>query len=205
MAEYKSWINENKDLLLKYKGNWIAYTYEKGLLAYGKTLKKVRREANKVTEDYTIWHVNEHFGQPRAFPIRMNRKNVYTIRDESHFWVPEYAVVLQAGKNKIIQNMIVDSGADFTIIPNEAGKELGFKAQPEELRHKGFGVTGNFIFLEREITCFINDKKFLLPIAWLQDLNTNDYILGREIVFDLFDIEIKQAEEKVLFKWRDKV
>jgi hypothetical protein len=26
--------------------------------------------------------------------------------------------------------------------------------------------------------------------------------LGREVVFDLFDIEFKQAEEKILFKYR---
>lgn len=66
MAEYKSWINENKDLLLKHKGNWIAYTYEKGLLAYGKTLDEVMQQAEKVTKDFVIWHVNEHFGKPRA-------------------------------------------------------------------------------------------------------------------------------------------
>lgn len=67
MAEYKSWINENKELLLKYKGKWIAYTYEKGLLAYSKTLDEVMQQAEKIIRDFIIWHVNEHFGMPRAF------------------------------------------------------------------------------------------------------------------------------------------
>ena len=202
MAAYKSWINENKELLLNYKGNWIAYTYETGLLAYGKTLREVIEQAEKSTKDFIIWHVNEHFGQPRVLPIRMARNSVYTIRDESHYWVPEYPVTLQVGKNKLVQNMLVDSGSDFTLIPYETGKELGFTALPEELRHKAYGVTGSFIFLEREITCIINDKKFMLPIGWLQELNTTDFILGREIVFDLFDIELKQADELVIFKTR---
>ncbi len=202
MAAYRSWINENKQLLLKYKGNWIAYTYKEGLLAYGKTLRQVINEVEKITKDYIIWHVNEHFGQPRILPVKMARNSVYTIRDESHYWVPEYPVTLQVGKKKLTQNILVDSGSDFTIVPYETGLELGFTALPEELRHKAYGVNGSFIFLEREVTCIINEKKFLLPIGWLQEMKATDFILGREIVFDLFDIEFKQAEEMVVFKYR---
>ncbi len=70
MAPYRSWINENKELLLQYKGNWIAYTYENGLLAYGQTLREVIEQAEKITTDFIIWHVNKHFGQPRVLPIK---------------------------------------------------------------------------------------------------------------------------------------
>lgn len=202
MAVYRSWINENKELLLQYKGNWIAYTYENGLLAFGKTLREVIEQAEKTTPDFIIWHVHQHFGQPRVLPIKMAKNSVYTIRDESHYWVPEHQVVLQVGQKKLIQSMLVDSGSDFTIIPYETGQELGFTALAEELRHKAYDVNGSFIFLEREITCTINSKKFTLPVGWLQELKTNDFILGREIVFNLFDVEFRQADEVVVFKSR---
>jgi hypothetical protein len=49
----------------------------------------------------------------------------------------------------------------------------------------------------------INDHIFSAPIAWLQNENCEEILLGREVVFDLFDIEFKQAEEKIIFKHRN--
>jgi hypothetical protein len=30
----------------------------------------------------------------------------------------------------------------------------------------------------------------------------DEILVGREVVFDLFDIEFKQADERIIFKWR---
>jgi hypothetical protein len=98
--------------------------------------------------------------------------------------------------------MLVDSGSDFTIIPYKTGLDLGFKTEVSDLRVKGYGVAGNFTFVAKEIDCAINGKKFKLPIGWMQEEKNPHIILGREIVFDLFDVEFKQKEELVEFKWR---
>ena len=39
--------------------------------------------------------------------------------------------------------------------------------------------------------------------AWVQDDSIEDMILGREIVFNLFDITFKQAEESIVFQARN--
>lgn len=199
-----SWINQNIELLLQYKGNWIAFNKTKGLIAFDKELEILLEKAEKITQNFIVWHVNKNLGKPRALAIRMARKNVYTIKDDGHFWIPEYEVILQSEKKKIKQTALIDSGSDFTIIPYEIGKSLGFSDGIEEIRRKAYGVSGSFIFLEKELECTINKHKFNLPVAWLLTKDNEDIILGREIVFDLFDIEFKQADEKIIFKWREK-
>jgi hypothetical protein len=44
----------------------------------------VLKETEKKTKYFSVWHVNKHFGKPRALVIRMAKKNVYTIKDEGH-------------------------------------------------------------------------------------------------------------------------
>jgi hypothetical protein len=133
----------------------------------------------------------------------MAKKNVYTIRDDGHYWTPEYPVILQSTSKKIKQTALVDPGSDFTIIPYQIGKTLGFSDSVEEVRRKGYGVSGSFIFLEKELQCTIDNHTFALPVAWLLQGGDEDIILGREVVLDLFDIEFKQADELIVFKWRD--
>ena len=38
--------------------------------------------------------------------------------------------------------------------------------------------------------------------SWLQDDTIDEMIIGREIVFDLFDVEFKQADETIVFTRR---
>jgi len=100
--------------------------------------------------------------------------------------------------------MLVDSGFDITMIPFQTGLSLGYTAGVSDLRLKGHGVSGSFTFISKEVNCIIDGRKFKLPIAWVQDPKNNHLILGREVVFDLFDIEFKQAEETIIFRWRRK-
>ncbi|MEI9955739.1 MAG: DUF5678 domain-containing protein [Ferruginibacter sp.] len=64
-----SWINQNIELLLQHKGQWIAYNKKNGLIAFGKELENVLIAAEKKTKDFCIWHVNKHFGSPRALAV----------------------------------------------------------------------------------------------------------------------------------------
>ena len=102
----------------------------------------------------------------------------------------------------IIKDMLIDSGADISVVNFQFGEALGFKKDAHDLsyRAEGFGSTVNFLLKEAVIE--INGFRFTNHFAWLQDPSLNDMIIGREIVFDLFDIEFKQADEEIIFKKR---
>lgn len=42
-----------------------------------------------------------------------------------------------------------------------------------------------------------------IPVAWLLEDDVEEMIIGREIVFDMFDIEFKQADEEIIFRKRE--
>ena len=46
----------------------------------------------------------------------------------------------------------------------------------------------------------INAHKLTIPVAWIQTEGIKDLIIGRDVVFDYFDIEFKQRLEKIIFK-----
>jgi hypothetical protein len=67
------------------------------------------------------------------------------------------------------------------------------------------GIGGIVEYVLRNIAMKIDDYTFIAPFALLQDKKSLDeMILGREVVFEQFDIEFRQAEERIIFKWRDK-
>ena len=55
----------------------------------------------------------------------------------------------------------------------------------------------------KEVEIEINKIKLKIPVAWVQNKENNDIIIGREIVFDVFDILFKQAEEQIKFILRE--
>ncbi len=97
--------------------------------------------------------------------------------------------------------MLVDSGADITLIPRKTGVRLGFVEPKEgEVKELG-GIAGSAPVVYRTMDMRVEDVKFPCRVAWAQ---TDDVppVLGRVDVFDKFDIELKQSERKVLFKPR---
>ena len=50
----------------------------------------------------------------------------------------------------------------------------------------------------------IDGYSLLVPTAWLQTLIEGEQLLlGREVVFDRFNVEFRQADEKVIFTYRN--
>ena len=96
--------------------------------------------------------------------------------------------------------MLVDSGADFSVIPFTVGEELGFKMSEEERTLPAIGLGGKVDFVLRESTLEINKYSFNAPVCWVQNSNINDIILGRETVFDKFNIQFRQADEQIIFE-----
>ena len=116
-------------------------------------------------------------------------------------WKPFIPVTLISSMATLKRYLLVDSGADITLIPKEEGKEIGFALKEgEDIKSIG-GVGSSLPVVYRELKLQIGVYEFNAPVAWALEEDV-PFLLGREVVFDKFDIEFKQAERKVIFRWR---
>lgn len=121
-----------------------------------------------------------------------------------HHWQPNYAVKLKHHEKEIITTMLVYSGAEGSLISLKLGQDLGLSLTDAEstLLAQTIGESVEYVLRNLEIT--IDQHTFITPVAWLQNTTeTEQLLLGREVVFEQFDIEFKQAEEKIIFTSRN--
>jgi len=91
--------------------------------------------------------------------------------------------------------MVIDSGADISLIPKSVGEQLGFKRT--QLKYLG-GVGGRAGYYINYANVKIANKKFTAPFAWM----TNDdlpMLLGRQGIFSKFNICFKEKRGEVEF------
>jgi len=176
---------------LPYKGQYVAVQGDR-LIAHHR-LAKVLQEAKASGEPFTIYAIPREFGELRILPIRLRSLGF-------HFWNPMYNVAWQcADASWLDSRALVDSGADISVIPLEFGQELGFTLSPEELHQQAVGLAGTLDIVLRQAVVRIDEVTATIPVAWVQESTFTDVILGRAVVFDLFDITFKQAEETITF------
>ena len=110
---------------------------------------------------------------------------VYLLRFENE-WIAEY--------------FYVDSGADYTLIPYRMGRFLGLERIASEV--KEIGGIGGFIGIRFAVVpTKIENHQFDCTIAWAQ-IEHVPFLLGRENVFERFDITFQQRNKKTLFVWQ---
>ena len=117
-------------------------------------------------------------------------------------WSPDYTIEIRHQDKTLTENMLIDSGADISVISKKTGDLLGLTVAPSELFQEVAGV-GFIEYALRKITFIIDEFEVVAPVAWLQNDIYNELIIGREVIFDKFDIEFKQADEQIIFKPRD--
>ena len=190
------WLKNNRKILAKYAGEWIAFD-QNGIIVHNKSGKIVAREAREIQADFVLKYVHplEIPRVVRIFPIR-----VRSLKNKN--WLPEYLVELTSSSANEKLSMLVDSGADITIIPKWTGEDLGLKLSPDEYVETAEGVNGSVSYVVRNLTFKIDEHIFKAPVGWILTEEVEDILLGREVVFDLFDVEFKQSDEVILFKWR---
>lgn len=97
--------------------------------------------------------------------------------------------------------LLIDSGADVTLVPKSTGKKLGLKLKDKsEIKFLG-GISGSVPVVYKTIDLRIENIKFSTRIAWAQ-IEDVPPVLGRIDIFDKFDIEFKQVDRKIIFKVR---
>jgi hypothetical protein len=106
--------------------------------------------------------------------------------------------------DKSIQlNMLIDSGADGSLISYETGIELGLTVGAGETRQEAKGIGGGTLkYVWRDLTINIDGHSIIAPVAWILEGANQEEIISRQVVFEKFDIEFRQAEELILFKYR---
>lgn len=63
---------------------------------------------------------------------------------------------------------------------------------------------GGIEYVLRNVEMTIDKHSFIARVAWLQtNTGGEQLLLGREVVFDKFNIEFRQADEQIIFKWRE--
>jgi hypothetical protein len=145
-------------------------------------------------KDYLqIFKVPPNITATRILPLRI--KNF-----KKHPWVPLYPVKFFKKESSIIENCLIDSGADISAINYKFGIELGLIKEEHDYFFQVEGLGGVMDYLLKSIKIEIDNKLIQIPVAWLQDEDSTDVIIGREVVFDIFDIEFKQKTEEVIFK-----
>jgi Family of unknown function (DUF5678)/Aspartyl protease len=191
-----NWVNNNRDLLRQYKGKWIAYN-EKGLLLSDDTLKSLCEKADKITSDYIVYFID---------PFQFGKINFRAIHFRSvffHDWVPLYKIDLSFEEKSIQIPMLIDSGADGSLISYETGLLLELQIAPGETRQEAQGIGGGKIsYVWRDLQITIEGQTITAPVAWILEGEKQENIIGRQVVFDAFDIEFKQADEQILFRYR---
>ncbi len=106
---------------------------------------------------------------------------------------PEYSANL---------NLLIDSGADLSMIPYSVGKTLGFEIDlinRKEVKAIGEGSV-SYILVNTEI--IIEDIKLQVLLAWSL-IEEVPLILGRLDVFDQLSIEFRQFENKIKISYID--
>jgi predicted aspartyl protease len=179
----------------EYWGKIIAISDDK-IIAVADNYNEIIQKASKIKKDCIYFSAPRRPDLYRILPLKLKSMKL-------HEWYPVHSVKFFLDDNSyIIEDALIDSGADISAVGKEFGEKLGFTKGKHEIVSNVQGIGGSVDFLMREAEIEINDFRFMIRFAWLQDENINDIIIGREIVFDLFDIEFKQADEEIIFRKR---
>ncbi len=197
IAAAKDWLKQNRNKLQKYAGEWIAYNGEDGLIMHHKKAGELIESADKTSKKYIIkfLHPYVYGGLPRLLPVRFR-----SLRGE--IWEPTQPVTLKYKDNERTLDMLVDSGADFSAISHAVGQQLGFYLFEGERPMKAAGVGGTIAYVIRDVQMELAGFTLTAPVGWFVDEGSDDLLLGREVVFDFFDIEFKQKDEQIIFNKR---
>ncbi len=190
------WLNQNHQQVIElYKNQYIAYN-ENGVIAHTENLKELLQKGRESGEDFLVYLVPSHHHSLQILPIRF-RSIV------CHEWLPNYSVILKHNDLEVNTTMLVDSGAEVSLISLKLGRDLGYSLADSESLLIAQTIGGKVEYVLRNIEMMINEHRLIVPTAWLQTpIDTEQLLLGREVVFDKFNIEFKQAEEKIIFTWR---
>ena len=167
------------------------------IIAVADNYEELKKLVTVITSDFSCYSV----------PKRPDMVQILTLRLKSikkNEWRPVYPIkFLHDDDTSNCEDFLIDSGADISVVDYDFGLSLGWIKDNHETLSVAMGIGGEVEYLIRENDIEIDGHKIKCPFLWLQKPGTEEKIIGREVIFDLFDIEFKQAEESITFKWRN--
>ena len=128
-----------------------------------------------------------------SFPYRPIR-----VRKVGIHWRP-FATVIVASVHGVIElDFLVDSGADFTVLPKSVGEQLGFIPPNAHISHFSGVGDGVVPYVMKRVRLKIGMTWIVARVAWALEEITP--ILGRLDVFDQFTVLFDRHHRRVLFR-----
>ncbi|XZN99880.1 MAG: retropepsin-like domain-containing protein [Microcoleus sp.] len=195
--EMLKWLTRNRRMLLDlYRNQYIAHNSER-LIAHSENLQEVLALAEASGEIFAIYLVPRWCASVQILPIRFR---AVTRTD----WQPNYYVKLKHRDIELSTAMLVDSGAELSLISLKVGQDLGYALADSESSLLAETIGGTVEYVIRNVEMTIDGHSFVAPTAWLQkDTGGEQLLLGREVVFDVFNIEFRQPDEQIIFTRRE--
>lgn len=195
--EMLKWLNRNRQMLLDlYKNQYVAYN-QNGIIAHSENLREILELANASKQPFIIYLVPRRTASVEILPIRFG-----TVA--RHDWQPNYNVNLKHKNLELSTTMLVDSGAELSLISLKVGQDLGYALADAESTLLAETIGGRVEYVLRNVEMTIDGHNFIATVAWLQtNTGGEQLLLGREVVFDKFNIEFRQADEQIIFTWRE--
>eukprot|EP00755_Sulcionema_specki_P003519 Sspe_Gene.27862::Locus_12271_Transcript_1_1_Confidence_1.000_Length_1730::g.27862::m.27862 len=98
------------------------------------------------------------------------------------------------------QRFVVDSGGWRSVVPHKLGKQMGFRRHPgEKVHHYETVGPGHASYLNRTMELKAGSLPAVsVPVAWSTS-NTARPALGRDGVFDMYDVTLSEAHDRITF------
>jgi Aspartyl protease len=188
-----NWYLENQQNLGIYRGEWIAFT-SNGVIAHDREYLNTIAKIEPGRTDFVLARVHEYdcWEPPRFRGVRFRSM-------QRNDWQPRTIVQINGQQIRQVE-MLVDSGADLCLFPKQLGLDIGLSTTQGDVVYDAMGVGGSINYVLRQVEMVIEGTVLSAPVAWLQSDLETDVLLGRSVVFDMFDIEFKQTARQIIFK-----
>lgn len=128
------------------------------------------------------------------FPFQKRSSEKY-----GHILKPLIPVSIIGPKRGVEVFMLLDSGADISLIPYSVGETIGLELDLSTLSEvQGIGE-GSIPYLLGQVRIQIENLEILARIGWAL-IEEVPFILGRLDVFKAIAIEFREFEDKILLK-----
>lgn len=125
-------------------------------------------------------------------------KKVQT-KDLGQILLPVIRVTLIGPKQSVYVTMILDSGADISMIPYSVGEEIGLELDMKtrsEVHGIGEGTVPRVL---GQVKLRIGEIEFPARIGWAL-IEEVPFILGRLDIFNRLAVEFREFEDRILLK-----
>ena len=110
--------------------------------------------------------------------------------------VPKIPVNIAGPKDNLTLDMLLDSGAAISLIPFSAGQEIGLTYDSLKMGTVSGIGEGHLPYIQSQIVINIQGVEFPIRVGWSL-VEEVPPILGRLDVFDHFNIEFRQVEDRI--------